>query len=256
MSSIFAVIFVLVLSFFIVRIAAIALAMTGMSDDAARFQARSAYTGTGFTTSEAEQVMLHPLRRRIIMILMVVRSAGLITAVVSLLLSFLDVRSTREGLGRIGALLFACVVLWAISLSRWFNRGLNRLIERLIRKSTGLELVDFFGVLHLEEDYVVSEIALQDDHWMCHRPLRQLNIAREGLLILGIKRSTGEYIGAPTGATIVYPRDLITLYGLKEKVSAFQKRPKGFAGEIAHQEGVASCEETIAKEKSADPHGG
>ena len=253
MSSIFAVIIILVLSFFIVRVAAIALVMTGMSDDAARFQARSAYTGTGFTTGEAEQVMVHPVRRRIIMILMVVRSAGLITAVVSLLLSFLDVRSTKEGLSRIGALLVACALLWGISLSRWFNRGLNRLIERLIRKSTGLELIDFFGVLHLEEDYVISEIALKDEHWMCHSPLRNLNLAREGLLILGIKRSTGEYIGAPTGDTTVYPKDLITLYGLKEKVSAFKERPKGFIGEIAHQEGVVSCEETIAKEKSVDP---
>jgi Trk-type K+ transport system membrane component len=37
-------------SFLIIRAAAIALMMTGMSERKARFQALSAFTGTGFTT--------------------------------------------------------------------------------------------------------------------------------------------------------------------------------------------------------------
>jgi Trk-type K+ transport system membrane component len=44
---------VLALSLFITRLATTALAATGLSWQAARFQARSAFTGTGFTTSEA-----------------------------------------------------------------------------------------------------------------------------------------------------------------------------------------------------------
>ena len=35
---------------------------TGTSSELARFQARSAFTGVGFTTSEAESVVLHPVR--------------------------------------------------------------------------------------------------------------------------------------------------------------------------------------------------
>ena len=58
---------VLGLSLFITRLATIALTYTGLSREAARFQARSAFTGTGFTTSEAERVVDHPVRRRIIM---------------------------------------------------------------------------------------------------------------------------------------------------------------------------------------------
>jgi Trk-type K+ transport system membrane component len=50
----------------IVRAASIALMMTGMNQKRARFQALSAFTGTGFTTKEAESVMNHPLRRKII----------------------------------------------------------------------------------------------------------------------------------------------------------------------------------------------
>ena len=44
---------VLTVSVLVIRTGAVALRLTGMSEDAARFQARSALTGTGFTTSES-----------------------------------------------------------------------------------------------------------------------------------------------------------------------------------------------------------
>jgi hypothetical protein len=53
---------VLGLSLIITRIATTALSLTGLSWEAARFQARSAFTGTGFTTTEAERVVDHPVR--------------------------------------------------------------------------------------------------------------------------------------------------------------------------------------------------
>ncbi|MDI6886556.1 MAG: hypothetical protein QMD22_09525, partial [archaeon] len=51
---------VIFISFLVVRAAAIALMMTGMDEKRARFQALSAFTGTGFTTREAESVVNHP----------------------------------------------------------------------------------------------------------------------------------------------------------------------------------------------------
>lgn len=78
---------VLVLSLLVTRVATVALSMTGLSQQVAKFQARSAFTGTGFTTSEAEKVVNHPVRRQIIMLLMIIRSAGLVTIIISLILS-------------------------------------------------------------------------------------------------------------------------------------------------------------------------
>jgi len=40
------------LSLVVTRLATIALSLTGLSSEAASFQARSAFTGTGFTTLE------------------------------------------------------------------------------------------------------------------------------------------------------------------------------------------------------------
>ncbi len=47
---------ILTFSVVVVRTAAVALRLTGMPADVARFQARSAFTGAGFTTSESEAV--------------------------------------------------------------------------------------------------------------------------------------------------------------------------------------------------------
>jgi hypothetical protein len=75
---------VLGLSLVITRLATVSLNLTGLSWETAKFQARSAFTGTGFTTSESETIMNHPVRRKIIMGLMVARSAGLVSIIISL----------------------------------------------------------------------------------------------------------------------------------------------------------------------------
>ena len=48
-------------SFDLTRIATVALQLTGLSKANARFQARSAFTGVGYTTSEAEDTVNHPV---------------------------------------------------------------------------------------------------------------------------------------------------------------------------------------------------
>ena len=57
--------FVVVLaSLLVTRVAAVMLTLTGLSAQSARFQARSAFSGAGFTTSESEAITNHPVRRR------------------------------------------------------------------------------------------------------------------------------------------------------------------------------------------------
>ena len=63
----------------------IALEATGMERGKARFQALSAITGTGFTTREAESVVNHPKRRRIVAWLILIGTTGVITLLVGLI---------------------------------------------------------------------------------------------------------------------------------------------------------------------------
>ena len=64
MTAILSLLLVVTLSILVTRIAAVALRHTGLARQTARFQARSAFSGAGFTTSESEKVVNHPVRRR------------------------------------------------------------------------------------------------------------------------------------------------------------------------------------------------
>jgi hypothetical protein len=81
------------ISALVIRAAAIALMMTRMSEKRAGFQALSAFTGTGFTTKEAEHVVNNPLRRRIISWLMILGNVGIVTVIIAATSSLV----TREG---------------------------------------------------------------------------------------------------------------------------------------------------------------
>lgn len=90
MFAVISLLVVLTLSLLITRIATVALTHTGLSRDSARFQARSAFTGVGFTTTESEKVVNHPVRRRILMMLMLLGNAGIVTVVASFMLTFVE----------------------------------------------------------------------------------------------------------------------------------------------------------------------
>lgn len=74
-------ILVVAVSFIVVRIGAIAFQLTGLGWTQAKFQALSCFTGTGFTTREAELIAGHSQRRRIAAILMVLGNAGLVVLI-------------------------------------------------------------------------------------------------------------------------------------------------------------------------------
>lgn len=74
------VVFLLVL---FVRAAAVAFVMTGLDKRTAQFQALSAFSGTGFTTQEAESIVNHPVRRKIAFLLMVLGTAGFATVIIT-----------------------------------------------------------------------------------------------------------------------------------------------------------------------------
>src|SRR3954453_9404784 len=107
------------------------LSLTGMSRESARFQARSAFTGVGFTTSEAEAVTSHPLRRRVVMVLMLFGSAGVVTAVAALIVSF-GGASGGERVSRALLLLAGVLILLLVSRSQRVDHAIARVTARAL----------------------------------------------------------------------------------------------------------------------------
>ena len=119
MIAIFTLLLIVMLSITIIRIAIIVLVHTGLSIESARLQAISAFTGSGFTTRESEQVVNHPIRRRIMMTLMLLGNAGIVTVISTLILTFVSPGSTQSVLVRVILLALGLSLLWFVSRSRW-----------------------------------------------------------------------------------------------------------------------------------------
>src|SRR5918912_450068 len=110
MVALVSVLVIALLSMLITRVATVALALTGMSRESARFQARSAYLGVGFTTAEAESVVNHPVRRRIISALIFTGNAGVVTVVATLFIGF-GAHSSGALAGKLGIAAGAVVLI-------------------------------------------------------------------------------------------------------------------------------------------------
>ena len=240
------------LSLLVTRIASMALAMTGLSRDLATFQARSAFTGVGFTTSEAEKVVTHPVRRRILMLLMLLGNAGVVTAISSLVLTFVGTSGAAGRLVRFGSIALGLGLIWVLSNSRWLNHYLSVVIQWALDHWTQLNVRDYSNLLHLSGDYQVSELQVEDDDWLANKPLFQLCLRDEGVVVLAIQRLDGTYLGVPTGETCIRPGDLLILYGRSASLSELDSRRNNRAGDEAHQDAMVEQQRLVTEQNRHD----
>lgn len=210
------------ISLFTIRVGTVALTMTGLDPDVASFQALSAFSGVGFTTTEAEDILADPARRKVVRYLMLAGGFGIITTISSIVLAFTESREvTGVGviymIGGVGA-----IVLF--SRSRWFNRLLTPIIRRQLSRSTTLELRDYTRLLRIRGGYRVAELFVESDHELSGETLGDLVSEGEGVLVLGIDRSSGEYIGTPGSEVRIHPGDIVYVYGRKDRLRELAER--------------------------------
>ena len=244
----------------ITRIATVAFVFTGLSKDLARFQARSAFTGCGFTTSESERVLEHPVRRRIVMILMLLGNGVVVMAISSLIPVFITLfRSTSEEdfsgtvLGmRILLLVAGLLLIWALSISKWLDERTSRIIGWALQRFTRLDVRDYHALLHLSEGYSVTEVHVSAGDWVAGKNLLELRLADEGMQVLGIHRMDGEYIGSPTGGTYIRNGDTLLAYGQSDKLVELERRRAGVSGDEAHVKSVEEQRETLSHQERQD----
>jgi len=226
---------ILIVSLTIVRVAEVMLELTGISKDSARFQARSAFTGTGFTTHEAEMLIKHPVRRRIVSSLMIVGNIGFVTFVSSLVISFVSIKNQERAIYTFVILIGGLLLIYFISRSRLVNRLLEKIIEHFLKKVTKIHTHDYESLLNLAGDFEVITIKIKPESWLADQYLSHLKLSEEGVLVLGVRRSDGYFIGSPRGETTVYMDDELIIYGREDALKNLSERRHGPEGDLQHK---------------------
>lgn len=246
------VLVIVLISMIVGRVATTALTLTGLSREQARFQARSALTGAGFTTTESESIVTHPVRRRIIMTLMLVGSAGIVSVIGTIAIGAAQERVAGRDLqwAMLSLVLGILTLLWVMKL-RPVERVLSRLIRIGLRRFTDLDVRDIESLMDIHGGYSIAELLVEQSDWVCDRTLAEMRLNDEGILVLGVQRRNGGYDGAPMGTLAVHAGDTLLLYGHQDRIAQLDERVKGPLGDAEHA--ASSAEVAQSAPADSDP---
>ena len=216
------VIVIIVISAFIVKIASVALNLTGLDEKRAFFQALSAFTGTGFTTSDSETVVTNDLRRKIIMVLMVLGNAGLVSVITTLILSF-RMGGVTPVLVNITIILAAILVLIKIASNKGITRRLTKQIQNKLAKTATFTKRPVLEILRLAEGYGIAEVNIAEDSADLGKTLNDSSFRQQDILVLAIERGK-TVIPAPHADDNLQLNDTLICYGKLENVAKIIKR--------------------------------
>jgi len=215
--SLIALVLVILLSALIVKIGSIALRMTGIDRETARFQSLSAFTGTGFTTSEAENIVNHPQRRRVIKTLMVLGNAGIVSAVAMLIISFKG-NTLAESLTKLGILGLTGLGILIFSLAKGLENIVDTFIEKRLSRVTHFSMGGFSEVLKLARGYGVFEVTITADHPLAGKKLMDTGLSSRDILVLAIKRGFS-LIPTPKATDVIEPGDKLVCFGMSRNIT-------------------------------------
>ncbi len=210
-SLIFAL-FLIASSAIVVKVGAVALRMTGLDAKRAKFQALSAFTGTGFTTRDSELVVRDDRRRRIIMTLMVLGNVGFVTILASLIGSFVLVEKAFEVPIHIVAIVLCVYLLYRVGRRGRLMRKWADWIERKLAKWTNLQEIPVEEVFQLAEGYGVAAVRVRPDSEVVGHSLAEKALAEKDVLVLAIERE-GKTIAAPKANEVIQRGDRLICYG-------------------------------------------
>ena len=209
--SITLLLIIIIISYCIVQSGAIALEMTGISIQIARFQALSAFTGTGFTTQETERIVNHPVRRKIVSFLMILGNAGIVSIIGAFIFSFGETGSFHPLLTLI-IISIALVGLYNIARHRTVDTKLSETIRQNLRTRLHIEKVLIEEIIHQPEGYGVASVIIAKDSKIAQYTLEDLGLKDSKIIVLSIERD-GSTIPQPVSKTQIKEDDRLICFG-------------------------------------------
>ena len=223
---------VIVISFTVVRIGAIAFELTGIEWSVAKFQALSCFTGTGFTTKESELVVKNHQRRKIAKILMIFGHAGLVTLIATFVNSLrpselvhkvfqpiihLNKLPTLSVLLNIVILSLICLFIYVLFSHTLFSKKITKIIQRFFLKKNIISHTYVHDLVTSAGGFGILSIEITKNSILYHMNLSDIVKKYPVMKILAIERGKN-IITNLTEETRMFLGDNIISYGKTEAV--------------------------------------
>lgn len=195
----------------------IALEATGLERSKSRFQALSALTGTGFTTSQSEMIVEHPVRRKIVTYLIFIGNTGIAAFIILLVLY------ARSGIAAPSMVLVGITlgVLVLIALFIWLGLidRLTGLILRLAGRGQSTSSITVDMLLRQPDDYALVCFPLSAKSHMAGKKLEDLCREQENVTVLSLERRNN-VTHYPKPDETLSSGDRILCYGKMDDITA------------------------------------
>ncbi|SDK71845.1 TrkA C-terminal domain-containing protein [Natronincola ferrireducens] len=210
---------ILIILAFIVEFLSIALKVTGLDIEKARFQVISIITHTGFTTRESEMITQHPTRRKIAMSLMLISYVG-VAILISIIVNAFQAQQTFLYL--ILYISLALLLLRFLLRRRYLLNKFETFLEKLLRhrmkaysKHKSVE-----EVLRLNDEYGVVDFLIDEGHVLLGVTLAKSKLKENYIQVLNIDRGS-HIIHFPKNDFIFAVGDKVLVYGQIDKIHQF-----------------------------------
>lgn len=167
---------------------------------------------------------------------MLTGNVGIAVVIASMMATFAVAdESDTPGWERLLILAGILLALSIVGTRKWVDYTIEAIIQWALRRWTDLDVRDYVSLLHLADGYVVVEIKVNEIDWVSDKTLTEATLSAEGVLVLGIHRANGKYVGSPNGKTVVQAGDVLSVYGPQNRLEELDLRKKGYEGDRAHK---------------------
>lgn len=194
-------------------VGSIALERTGMDRRKARFQTLSAVTGTGFTTYEAESVVNHPHRRKIIGRLIFLGNTAFFTFLIGVIVFI--VRGPRiPNPTEIGILIGISVTIFLIIILGGHDKVADRVLKKRRMRKIIHPVSDSVSerLIYKAGRYGVVRILLKKGATVPDSQLEDGRFTERKITVLALERKD-EVISLPKADETVFDGDSLLCYG-------------------------------------------
>lgn len=205
--------------YIIVIMGGLALQFTGVEKVRAQFQALSALSGTGFTTKEAETMVNHPRRRKIIMALMILGKAGLVSVIATFASSLRKTNVTELAIN-LAIIAVSLFLLHRIATYHKIAPRLRRRLGKIVRRMFHLDQVHMDEVLEQEGGYGVMRVLMGAECEATGKDLIHSGLSRHEIMVLCIERDQGN-IPFPKADSHIRSGDRLVCYGKMKNMEHF-----------------------------------
>ena len=228
----------LIVSFVVVRIGAIAFQLTGLEWSLAKFQALSCFSGTGFTTKEAELVTGNKQRRKIATVLIILGNAGFVIMIATLAGSLVPQETILSKLSEsflpfnippylvrwVNLVIIVAVVygIYKVFTYEKFVRKMTTFLRKKIIKKEIFQKVSFEELLLATGGYGVSQIAVNAGSPVLNKTLARSGLREQDIMVLATVRGSETIPNPPANMKILLGDKLICfgkLENIRNKIS-------------------------------------